>query len=114
MKRQRKMLLCVTATSMAAAVGCTPAQPVGIVGRPDYTELEAGSPDAVEASAPVTTEATPVPDAGWVGKIGKVAVDRDAGRAPEFHPDRVGTTAIVDDSLSPTVGTTARVPDKKK
>lgn len=111
MKRQRKMLLCVTATSMAAAVGCTPAQPVGIVGRPDYTELEAGSPDAVEASAHVATEATPVPDAGWVGKV---AVDRDAGGPPNAHPDRVGTTANVDDSFAPSVGTTARVPDKKK
>lgn len=106
------MLLCVTATSMAATVGCTPAaQPVGIVGRPDYIELDAGSEaEADEASAPIPVEATPVPDAG---KVGKVAVDRDAGRLPELHPDRVGTTAVVDDT-SPTVGTTARVPDKKK
>ena len=51
---------------------------------------------AMEASAPMTTEATPVPDAG----------------PPKFHPGRVGTTAVVDDS--PSVGTTARVPDKKK
>ena len=36
MKRRRTMLLCVTATSMTAALGCTPAHPVGIVGRPDY------------------------------------------------------------------------------
>lgn len=111
MKPRRKMLLCVTVTSMAAAVGCTPAQPVGIVGRPDYNEREAAAEDAdaVEASAPVTTEATPVPDAGWVGKV---AVDRDAGHPPNFHPDRVGTTGLVDDS--PSVGTTARVPDKNK
>lgn len=96
---------------MAAAIGCTPAQPVGIVGRPDHTDLEAGSPDAVEASAPAATEATPAPDAGWVGKV---AVGDDAGGPPEFHPDRVGTTATMDDRHLPRVGTTARVPDKTK
>ena len=109
MKPGRRMLLCVTVTSMAAAVGCTPAQPVGIVARPDYMEREAGSEEAVDASAPVATEATPVPDAGWVGKV---AGGRDAGGPPNFHPDRVGTTSQVDDS--PSVGTTARVPDKTK
>ena len=112
MKPPRRMLLCVTVTSMAAAVGCTPAQPVGIVGRPDYMERDASSEedaDVVEAAAPVTTEATPAPDAGWVGKV---AVGLDAGGPPNFHPDRVGTTGLVDDS--PSVGTTARVPDKNK
>lgn len=109
MKPVRKMLLCVTATSMAAVVGCAPGRPVGIVARPDSMEQEAGSEDAVDASAPVTTEATPVPDAG---KIGRIAVDREAGSGPNAHPDRVGTTARVDDS--PSVGTTARAPDRKK
>lgn len=103
MKRRRNMLLCVTATSMAATLGCTPAaQPVGIVGRPDYMERDAGSEeDAMEAAAPV--DDSPV--------VGRSAHVPDAG-PPPFHPDRVGTTAVVDDS--PSVGTTAHVPDKKK
>ncbi len=117
MKRRKTMLLCVTATSMAAVVGCTPAEgPVGKVGRPDYAEPDASSEDAaatqtVQASPPVGVEPAPILDAG---KVGKIAVERDAGKLPEFHPDRVGTTAVVDDDVSPTVGTTARVPDKKK
>ncbi len=50
MKQRRRMLLCVTATSIAAVVGCAEsAQPVGMVG-PHH-------PD---------TEATPPPDAGNV------------------------------------------------
>lgn len=108
------MLLCVTATSMAAAAACTPApQPVGIVGRPDYREPEAGAAeDAIDASAPVTADATPaVADAGRAGKAGG---GFDASTFPSPHPDRVGTTANVNDDVSPTVGTTARVPDKKK
>jgi len=53
--KSRKMLLCVTATSVAAAVGCTPPDlPVGNVGlgRPDNVEMEASSPDDMDAAAP--------------------------------------------------------------
>lgn len=113
--KRRKMLLCVTATSMATAVACTPAaQPVGFVGRPDDSptrEVEAGALDDA-GDAPVPDGVPPVRDAG---NVGRVAADRDAAPSPpNFHPDRVGTSATVDDSLAPSVGTTAHVPDKKK
>jgi hypothetical protein len=48
MKRTRKMLLTVTATSMAAAVvaGCATAQPVGSVAQPPHEQADAAvSPD---------------------------------------------------------------------
>lgn len=120
MKRRRTMLLCVTATSMAASAAACSGEPIGKVGRPDSdTYFDAGAPDA-EASA-AATDAPPVVDALPAFAIGKIAVDRDAGPPPNApppnaHPDRVGTTATVDDGapLAPTVGTTAHVPDKKK
>ncbi len=121
MKRRRTMLLCVTATSMAASAAACSGEPIGKIGRPDSeTYVDAGAPDA-EASAPAATDAPPVVDTPPAFAIGKIAVDRDAGPPPKApppnaHPDRVGTTATVDDgsTLAPTVGTTAHVPDKKK
>jgi hypothetical protein len=121
MKRRRTMLLCVTATSMAASAAACSGEPIGKIGRPDSdTYVDAGAPDA-EASAPAATDAPPVVDTLPVGAIGKIAVDRDAGppsnaHPPNAHPDRVGTTATVHDGGPPvpTVGTTARVPDQKK
>lgn len=123
MKRPRKMLLSVTATSMAAVVGAcsgSPGEPIGKIGRPEVeTPADAGTPDvgaSASAATSAATDAPPVVDAGPVGPVGKVAADRDAGLAPNAHPDRVGTTATVEDHtpLAPTVGTTAHVPDKKK
>ncbi|CAN5627047.1 hypothetical protein BH09MYX1_BH09MYX1_37420 [soil metagenome] len=117
------MLLCVTATSMAAVVACTPSpQPVGTVGRPDHypdPEIEAGAPEAADGGdtrdAAVLVTADPKPDAGaLVTADPKRAPDAGAARPPAFHPDRVGTTATLNDDFAPTVGTTAHVPDKKK
>jgi len=56
MKRNRKLLLTVTATSMAAVVGCAGAQPVGTVAQPphehDQTTDAAVSPDVEQAQQP--------------------------------------------------------------
>ncbi|HEY1960619.1 MAG TPA: hypothetical protein VGH28_33640 [Polyangiaceae bacterium] len=66
MKRNRKMLLCVTGTSMAAIVGCATAQPVGSVGPPHEpaTVDTAASPDAAEPAPEMPSVGTTaqVPD----------------------------------------------------
>jgi hypothetical protein len=128
MKRRRTMLLAVTATSMAAAIACTPdpGQPMGKVGRPDYApppDVEAGTEDAGDASmAPVgdvamTPDAAPpkdVRDAGATPKKPDASAPK-VGSPADLHPDWVGTTATVDDrGAQPAVGTTARVNDTKK
>ena len=56
MKRNKKMLLTVTATSMAAVVvGCATAHPVGTVAQPPHDQPvtdAAASPDVDQAPAP--------------------------------------------------------------
>jgi hypothetical protein len=121
MKRRRNMLLCVTATSMAAAVSCQapsdPPRPVGTVTSPRDMQptMDAGSPPANADDGVGTAEQ---PDAS--SAMG--AVSRDAGsphvtigRTPIHMPDpsRVGTTATPRD-FGPTVGTTAHAPDSQK
>ncbi len=84
MKRNRTMLLCVTATSMAAAVGCTTTHPVGGVSQPHE---------------PATVDTATSPDATPVA-VSK----RDA--APATTPDGP------DELMGPRVGTTANAPDR--
>jgi hypothetical protein len=114
-KRRRTMLLCVTATSMAAVVGCTPSpdeHPVGTVAHPVY------EPPPQEEAGP-SSPADPADAAAATAPTARTPVDASApqviGRAPLHPPDvvRVGTTAEPPDT-SPEVGTTARVPDTKK
>ena len=68
MKRNRKMLLTITATSMAAVVvGCATAQPVGTVARPPHDEPvtdAAASPDVEQAQVP-----NPSPEEHTVGTV---------------------------------------------
>ena len=91
MKRPRKMLLCVTATSMVTAMACEPAaHPVGTVSRPPSEQVheDAGTSEAADA----------------------VAVDAGAVIAPSpVH--RVGTTAESPEDYAPRVGTTSKPPD---
>jgi hypothetical protein len=123
MKRRRTMLLCVTATSMVAAVGCRESQPVGTVAHPMdmRQEAEAGAEPTSDEMGKVAM----VPDAGRSAEqrdasSTTAAAPRDAGIAPHVigrtplrppDPARVGTTANAPDVEPPSVGTTANVPD---
>jgi hypothetical protein len=78
------MLLCVTATSVAAAVGCTTTHPVGSVSQPPHE--------------PSTVDAAASPDAAPVAMS-----KRDAATTPEEPLDEV---------MAPRVGTTATAPDR--
>lgn len=119
MKRRRTMLLAVTATSVAAVIACTPdpdRQPVGKVAPHDFhpePSVDAAADDAGDGAVPLPGDATPTPDASVAPPKPKADGGKPLAMPPDFHPDRVGTTANVDD-VSPTVGTTAHVPDKKK
>ena len=87
MKRRRTMLLCVTATSMAAAIGCGGStHPVGMVGQP----RDPGERTTEAGASPDTSATTTAPE------------------------PRVGTTAQSPEELAPSVGTTAKVPEQRK
>lgn len=66
--KRRKMLLCVTVTSMAAAVGCQESvQPVGSVSQPHHSDAkDAAAPDTTatpdETAAPAVGTTAQVPD----------------------------------------------------
>jgi hypothetical protein len=114
MKPRRKMLLCVTATSMVAFVACDPsAHPVGMVaphsyGPQDAAPTETSDDGGAEGATATVETAQPVAsatrrDAGFVGKV-----------AVPVGTHRVGTTAEGPEDYAPVVGTTARAPDAKK
>ncbi len=107
MKRHRRMLLCVTATSMAAVASCNEpeTQPVGTT--TPHNPTSTTSTEAAEAGAAGAAPADAADAATPVHTPQRI----DAG----YFPDRVGTTAVAPDDFGPPmVGTTARVPDRKK
>lgn len=136
MKRKRKMLLCVTATSLVAAVGgCHGGEyshPVGIVASPldhypaldaDVSDVDApdvvpapasGPPPAVaqgDAAAPVSQPARR--DAGALRPTVPVPVVGTTANLPDFEPV-VGTTAQARPDIAPKVGKVAAPPDAGK
>jgi hypothetical protein len=125
MKRRRTMLLCVTATSMAAVVGCRDVHAVGTVAAPiipmppGEVAAPASNAEAVvdgEADTPIAQRADASTTPGLATSDSGV-IRHAVGRAP-FHPpdmSRVGTTADAPDTVAaPMVGTTAHVPDRPK
>jgi hypothetical protein len=115
--KRRKMLLCVTATSMVAIVACKEGQPVGLVGNPhDYQTEVVTAPDAEAPNSDIDAAAilAQQPDASMgVVDAGSDASHHKVGRVavPDFG--RVGTTAQAPDN-DEVVGKVATPPDKKK
>jgi hypothetical protein len=72
----RRMLLCVTATSMAAIIDCKSAHPVGDVAPPFEGKIAQTPPDA---DVRVGRVASDVVDAG-AATVGQVAAVPDASR----------------------------------